>query len=151
MKRQIFWLRNPFQAKIVLPSLDIIDVIGYNYYPDLHKAMLNGREAHMDLKKSSYSMLTKRLYIETAKFIKLPILSKVILTWPHSEVPSRRDELKWNSEWSMQTEMCLYFVCTTCIQYDLKIQWMPIISANYYNRQWVLDCFLTLNRHSRPL
>uniref|UniRef100_F1KSW9 Maltase-glucoamylase n=1 Tax=Ascaris suum TaxID=6253 RepID=F1KSW9_ASCSU len=81
-------------AKIVLPSLDIIDVIGYNYYPDLHKATLNGREAHMDLKKSSYSMLTKRLYIETAKFIKLPILSKVILTWPHSEVPSRRDELK---------------------------------------------------------
>ncbi|KHN85505.1 Maltase-glucoamylase, intestinal [Toxocara canis] len=79
---------------IKLPSLDIIDVIGYNYFPDLHKAMLNGKPAAIDLKKSSYSMLTKRLYIEATNLIKLPTGSKVTLTWPHSEIFLGRSELK---------------------------------------------------------
>uniref|UniRef100_A0A0M3KE34 Maltase-glucoamylase n=1 Tax=Anisakis simplex TaxID=6269 RepID=A0A0M3KE34_ANISI len=75
-----------------IPSLDIIDIIGYDYFPDLHKATMNGKAVSIDLSKSSYNILTKRLYIETDQFIKWPLRSKITLTWPHTSTRSSQCE-----------------------------------------------------------
>lgn len=70
------------QSNISPPSLDIIDILGYNYHPYLNKALLNDQPAKINLDTSFYDEKRTRLVINTTNFISLN-LEKKWLTWPH--------------------------------------------------------------------
>lgn len=67
-----------------IPTLDIIDVIGYGYNPQLDKAQLDGKSISISMQTSRYDRTNKHLHIETNKLINLSKGSKITFTWPHS-------------------------------------------------------------------
>uniref|UniRef100_A0A183CUI4 Maltase-glucoamylase, intestinal n=1 Tax=Gongylonema pulchrum TaxID=637853 RepID=A0A183CUI4_9BILA len=73
---------------LTVPSIDILDIIGYHYKADLDEAMLNGKPAKISLQTSHYDSLRSRLLIKTTNLLEIGKAapgSKLTLSWPHQE------------------------------------------------------------------
>lgn len=74
--------------RLTVPTIDILDIIGYHYYPNLDEAMLNGKPVKINMQSSYYDSLRGRLFIKTVNLLnigKAEQMSKLTLLWPHEE------------------------------------------------------------------
>ncbi|CAJ0930944.1 unnamed protein product, partial [Mesorhabditis belari] len=74
---------------LTLPTLDIIEIFGYEYYPDFNSFIWNGKSINVNVQTSTYYPLRKMLYIKTKGLIDLnDVASRAtsVLTWSHRVV-----------------------------------------------------------------
>ncbi|PAV80118.1 hypothetical protein WR25_02992 [Diploscapter pachys] len=72
-------------SDVDIPPLSIIEALGYPATPDFNSFILNGNKVNINVQLSSYSAITKRLFINTPKLIGLrTIASPFTLKWNHS-------------------------------------------------------------------
>ncbi|CAJ0930918.1 unnamed protein product, partial [Mesorhabditis belari] len=72
-------------SNYTLPTLDIIDIVGYDYTPDFNSFYLNGKRININIQTSSYSPFTRRLFISTKNLIDMNAESTT-LAWSHKAV-----------------------------------------------------------------
>ncbi|VIO86322.1 Uncharacterized protein BM_BM5229 [Brugia malayi] len=70
---------------LVVPTLDVVDVIGYRYQPNLSEVWLNGIPVKIDLQQSHYDSSKNRLLIVKKNLVKIANGKKQILSWSHQK------------------------------------------------------------------
>ncbi|VDL71286.1 unnamed protein product [Nippostrongylus brasiliensis] len=73
---------------VAIPTLDVIEILGYEYYPVLTSFYLNGAKINVNAQTSSYNPISHRLFISTKNFISLSAGSSFVLTWTHQPLDS---------------------------------------------------------------
>ncbi|KIH66498.1 glycosyl hydrolase, family 31 [Ancylostoma duodenale] len=71
---------------VSIPSLDVIEVLGYGYYPNFSNFQLNGKKVNINVQTSSFSPFSRRLLISTSNLVKLSDYTPsggFILSWSH--------------------------------------------------------------------
>ncbi|VDM50767.1 unnamed protein product [Toxocara canis] len=71
------------QAELWIPSMDVIEIFGYEFEPDFTTAKLNGESAKVDLKKSRWNQERKLVHIEGPGLIGLQRRLLATFTWEH--------------------------------------------------------------------
>lgn len=72
-------------ALLAIPTLDVIEVLGYSHYPDFNTFNLDGKKINVNVQLSSYNAFKQRLYISTPKLIDLSaITGSSVLQWSHA-------------------------------------------------------------------
>ncbi|KAK6043637.1 glycosyl hydrolase, family 31, partial [Cooperia oncophora] len=65
---------------------DVIEILGYDFYPSFASFTLNGVKVNIDTQSSSYMALSRRLYISTKNLINLSTTQDFQLSWSHQPV-----------------------------------------------------------------
>uniref|UniRef100_A0A8R1HPV8 P-type domain-containing protein n=1 Tax=Caenorhabditis japonica TaxID=281687 RepID=A0A8R1HPV8_CAEJA len=68
-------------SKISLPTLDIIEIFNYPKPPNFRSFTINGQPVNINVQKSTYSGITKTLYISTPGLIDLTYADSIALRW----------------------------------------------------------------------
>ncbi|KAK5978421.1 hypothetical protein GCK32_012998 [Trichostrongylus colubriformis] len=74
-----------FQS-VKIPTLDVIEILGYDFYPIFSSFTLNGVKVNIDTQASSYMSLSRRLFISTKNLINLSKADAFELSWSHQPV-----------------------------------------------------------------
>lgn len=69
------------QGSIALPTLDIIEIFNYPSPPNFRSFLLNGKSVNVNVQSSTYSGITKTLYISTVGLIDLTSSEVITLQW----------------------------------------------------------------------
>jgi hypothetical protein len=72
---------------LTIPTLDVVEALGYAYTPNFTSFTLNGLPVTIDTGASSYTASTKRLLISTARLIDLNQATPsnpLIFSWNHT-------------------------------------------------------------------
>ncbi|RCN51727.1 glycosyl hydrolase, family 31 [Ancylostoma caninum] len=74
---------------VSIPSLDVIEVLGYGYYPNFSSFQLNGKKVNINVQTSSFSPFSRRLLISTPNLVKLSDYAssdgRFVLSWSHQQ------------------------------------------------------------------
>ncbi|XGW25367.1 hypothetical protein V3C99_006640 [Haemonchus contortus] len=73
-------------SSVQIPTLDVIEILGYDFYPIFTTFTLNGAKVNIDTQASSYMPLSRRLYISTKNLIPLAKSNSFVLSWSHQPV-----------------------------------------------------------------
>lgn len=68
---------------LVVPSLDVVDVIGYCYHPELSEVRLNGMLVKIDIQHSYYDNTKNRLMLVKKDLVEISSGKKHTLSWTH--------------------------------------------------------------------
>ncbi|CAO4366005.1 unnamed protein product [Caenorhabditis nigoni] len=71
-------------STISLPTLDIIEVFNYPKAPNFRSFTVNGAPVNINVQKSTYSGITKILYISTEGLINLTSSDSIVLQWSNA-------------------------------------------------------------------
>ncbi|KAK6746809.1 hypothetical protein RB195_000206 [Necator americanus] len=76
---------------VTIPSLNLIDVFGYGYYPDFTSFQLDGKKVNINVLTSSFSPITRRLVISTDNLVTLSNYvnssnNRFLLSWNHQAI-----------------------------------------------------------------
>lgn len=66
-----------------MPTLDVVDVIGYHYHPKLNEVWVNGISVEIDIQQSHYNSSTNRLLIVKKNLVNIASGKKQTLSWSH--------------------------------------------------------------------
>ena len=84
-KSHLFTLNTPFQSSTIsLPTLDIIEIFNYPKAPNFRSFTINGKAVNINVQKSTYSGITKTLYISTVGLIDLTSSDSIVLQWSNA-------------------------------------------------------------------
>jgi len=73
--------------QLPIPTLDILEVLGYTYTPDFNSFKLNNNPVSIDTQLSNYNSATNRLFISTARLIDISTIgagTSSVMTWNHT-------------------------------------------------------------------
>uniref|UniRef100_A0A8R1XWR3 P-type domain-containing protein n=1 Tax=Onchocerca volvulus TaxID=6282 RepID=A0A8R1XWR3_ONCVO len=70
---------------LVVPTLDVVDIIGYQYHPSLSEMWLNGIPIKIDNQKSYYDSSKNRLLIVKKNLLNIANGEKQTLSWYHQK------------------------------------------------------------------
>ncbi|CAG9537346.1 unnamed protein product [Cercopithifilaria johnstoni] len=70
---------------LVVPTLDVVDVIGYRYHPKLNEVWLNGMLVEIDIQQSHYDDSKNRLLIIKKNLVNIANGKKQTLSWSHQK------------------------------------------------------------------
>ncbi|KAK6019628.1 hypothetical protein OSTOST_14730 [Ostertagia ostertagi] len=73
-------------TSVQIPTLDVIEIMGYDFYPQFTTFTLNGFKINIDTQSSSYLPLSRRLYIKTKNLINLSNADAFELSWTHQAI-----------------------------------------------------------------
>ncbi|CAB3404386.1 unnamed protein product [Caenorhabditis bovis] len=91
----VIYINHVKKSSVSLPTLDIIEIFNYKYAPNFGSFRLNGKPVNINVQTSSYSAITKRLYISTKGLINLNVGDQLILEWTNqARVPLSRAQEK---------------------------------------------------------
>uniref|UniRef100_A0A914EEX1 P-type domain-containing protein n=1 Tax=Acrobeloides nanus TaxID=290746 RepID=A0A914EEX1_9BILA len=80
-----------------VPTMDNIEILGYQYTPDLSTVKLNDQPVAIDMKHSLYDSQTKILNITTMGLINLNSGRKFLLSWNHRGAQMQNGYLRNNN------------------------------------------------------
>ncbi|EGT42649.1 hypothetical protein CAEBREN_25327 [Caenorhabditis brenneri] len=69
------------KGSVTLPTLDIIEIFNYPSPPNFRSFLLNGKSVNVNVQSSTYSGITKTLYISTQFLIDLTSADVITLSW----------------------------------------------------------------------
>ncbi|CAD6197216.1 unnamed protein product [Caenorhabditis auriculariae] len=99
-------IKHSKSTTVPVPTLDILEIFDFRGTPDYRSFKLNGQTVNINVQTSSYSPITKRLYISTKGLIDL----------------SKGDVvLEWNSSSSSTLEFSPKMVALESNRYELKL------------------------------
>lgn len=78
-----FSLHCDCDKSVSIPTLDVIEILGYDYFPSFTSFYLNGQKINVNVQTSSYSQVSRRLFISTKRLIDLQMATDFTLTWSH--------------------------------------------------------------------
>ncbi|VBB29260.1 unnamed protein product [Acanthocheilonema viteae] len=70
---------------LVVPTLDVVDIIGYRYHPKLDEVRLNGMPIKIDTQQSHYDSSKNRLLIVKRNLMNIANGKKQTLSWSHQK------------------------------------------------------------------
>ncbi|EGT52649.1 hypothetical protein CAEBREN_12391 [Caenorhabditis brenneri] len=71
-------------STISLPTLDIIEIFNYPKAPNFRSFTVNGKTVNINVQKSTYSGVTKTLYISTPGLIDLTSADSIVIQWSNA-------------------------------------------------------------------
>ncbi|VDN04852.1 unnamed protein product [Thelazia callipaeda] len=71
---------------LVVPPIDVIDVIGYHYHPQLNEVSLNQKRIKVNSHRSYYDSLKNQLLIVKTGLVNLEIKKKQKVSWRHQKI-----------------------------------------------------------------
>uniref|UniRef100_A0A158Q8C6 alpha-glucosidase n=1 Tax=Elaeophora elaphi TaxID=1147741 RepID=A0A158Q8C6_9BILA len=76
---------NHTAVRLVIPTLDVMDIIGYRYQPNLSEVWLNGKLVEIDIQQSHYDSSKNRLLIAKRNLVNIASGKKQTLSWHHQK------------------------------------------------------------------
>lgn len=68
-----------------IPTLDVIEVLGYSHYPDFTSFTLDGKKLNVNVQLSSYNAFKQILFISTPNLIDMSsVAGTSVLQWRHA-------------------------------------------------------------------